>query len=425
MSFGDQKQELIGRRSAARIGVMSDYRLPEPDDTGSEPNRIQRYVTPLVLSLALSCAPSTPSPDNASQAPNGAPHASAAGGSTTTPPNTSNAATGEGSSQAGVVPAPLASERPTPPSASALDAHPPTAPSASPFAPPPFAPPHPATAAPGDGTWTPMGDAESDEPAANPPRVVFRSTVHPHDKNRFIALDVVAIDLRQVEVHWIIGKKDDGATRLQSSMTPGLIPDAHQPEVLAVFNGGFQARHGWWGMMSNGVTVLAAKEHGCTVALTPDGVRIAPWSELGVPNEQLLAFRQTPPCLVHEGQIHEQLVNGSTRVWAGHNPDRKTRRRSAIGIDAERRVLYFAIGTETGPLDLARGMRAVGAHNTAQLDINWAWTRFLLAGRRDGKPRITSSLVADPLHGKNEYFSRASDRDFFYIKRRGKPGAPP
>lgn len=263
-----------------------------------------------------------------------------------------------------------------------------------------------------------MGDASAGEPAADEPHVVFRSTVHPHEKNRFVSLDVVAIDLRRVDVHWIIGKKDEGAARLQPFMTPGLIPDAHQTDVLAVFNGGFQARHGWWGMMSDGVTLLAAKDSGCTVALTTQGVHIAPWTELGIPPDQLLAFRQTPPCLARDGKLHERLTSGSTRIWAGQNPERKTRRRSAMGIDAERRILYFAIGTEAGPLDLARGMVAAGAADAAQLDINWAWTRFLLAGRRDGQPRITSSLVADPLHGKNEYFSRPSDRDFFYLKRR-------
>jgi hypothetical protein len=249
--------------------------------------------------------------------------------------------------------------------------------------------------------------------------VLFRSVVHPHAKSRFISLDVVAIDLRQVELSWAIGKNDHLAERLATHQVPGLIPGERLPNVLAVFNGGFQARHGWWGMMAHGITVLEPKATGCTVAMaTTGGVSIAPWSALGPMQDQLLAFRQGPPCLVFESEMHPDLERGVTRPWAGTNPDRKTRRRSALGIDASGQVLYFAIGTETQPVDLARGMLAVGAANAVQLDINWAWTRFLLAGLREDRPRVTTSLMPDSLHGKNEYFSRPSDRDFFYLTRK-------
>ncbi len=261
-----------------------------------------------------------------------------------------------------------------------------------------------------------MGTAELGEPAAREPHLLFRTTVHPNPKNRFVSLDVVAVDLQRTRLRWMIGKKDQGADRFLPQREPGLIPSAQQSEVLAVFNGGFQARHGWWGMGSTGIEILRPKDFGCTLALENDGrVHLGTWKTLGLDHHALAAYRQTPPCLVEGSQLNAHLERGQTRPWAGHNPDRKTRRRSAVGLTADGNVLYFAIGTEADPLDLARGMKAVGADVAAQLDINWAWTRFLLAGRREGKPRITSSLVEDPLVGKHEYFSRPSDRDFFYL----------
>ena len=63
-------------------------------------------------------------------------------------------------------------------------------------------------------------------------------------------------------------------------------------------------------------------------------------------------------------------------------------------------------------------MQAVGARSALQLDINWNWTRFLLVGLRDGQPRVTSALIDDMAHGKNEYFSWPSNRDFFYLVAR-------
>lgn len=288
-----------------------------------------------------------------------------------------------------------------------------------PFVPAPFTPPFERSAKPGDGKWTPIGDGALSELAASEPHVLYRTTVHPHEISPFIAMEVVAIDLSRLRLNWAIGTKDHLADKLKEHQTPGLVPSDLQESTYAIFNGGFQARHGWWGQMSHGVTLVKPKDEGCTVALYEDGaVRLGRWSELSATQAEMRAFRQTPPCLLHEGTIHPRLERGNDKAWAGKNPTRKTRRRSALGINADGSVLYFAIGSETGPVDLARGMQAVGATSALQLDINWAWARFLTVGRREGKPRVTSTLVKDSLHGKNEYFSYPSHRDFFYLTRR-------
>jgi hypothetical protein len=96
--------------------------------------------------------------------------------------------------------------------------------------------------------------------------------------------------------------------------------------------------------------------------------------------------------------------------------------------------LYYGLGIELGPKQLAEALRMAGAEHAAELDINYAWTRFLIAGRlRDGagnvRPRITSTLVEGMMYGKTEYIERPSTRDFFYVVRRrrrftGQPGPP-
>ena len=132
---------------------------------------------------------------------------------------------------------------------------------------------------------------------------------------------------------------------------------------------------------------------------------------------EIRALRQTPPCLVENGAVHPQLEKGQDRAWGGQTPGIVTRRRSALGVSAGGRILYYAIGVETPPKLLARGLLAAGVHAAAQLDINWNWTRFFVFSRAGGELGIAESLV-EVEHGKRDYVERASERDFFYVLRR-------
>jgi hypothetical protein len=247
-----------------------------------------------------------------------------------------------------------------------------------------------------------------------------------------VRMDVVAIDLQRLTLHWVIGTKDEGAPRLSGSLSPGLIPAEFHERTVAVFNGGFQFRHGRWGVVAHGVELQALKPDGCVVVLgnrASDAsgseadrptlaVALGPGSKWIGREAEFQALRQTPPCLLEDGEVHPWLLAGRTRPWAGQNADLKTRRRSALGIDKEGRTLFYAVGVETEAIDLARGMKAAGAVSALELDINWYWTRFLLpALDTDARYRVTQTLIEGMEFGKNEYFTQPSERDFFYLLR--------
>jgi hypothetical protein len=60
-------------------------------------------------------------------------------------------------------------------------------------------------------------------------------------------------------------------------------------------------------------------------------------------------------------------------------------------------------------------MLAAGAHDAAELDINWNWTRFLtFAKNPEGALRVSGSLV-DVQYSNRAYVERPSERDFFYV----------
>lgn len=108
------------------------------------------------------------------------------------------------------------------------------------------------------------------------------------------------------------------------------------------------------------------------------------------------------------------------RRWGGRDPKRKTRRRSALGLDASGRILFYGFGEEVNARLLAEGMRIVGAKSATQLDINYSWTRFLLVGspKADAPTQITSTLVPDMKHRKRGYIEKWMPRDFFYLTSR-------
>jgi len=287
------------------------------------------------------------------------------------------------------------------------------------FPPKDFPPPSEKSAAPGDGHWTQIGDAALGERAAKEPRVAARTTVHPHPESRFITVTIAAMDVGHVAVRSVAGTEDVAWAKLKGVEAPGLVPAGDRDALVAVMNGGFQPKHGRWGLSANGVVVTPPRKEGCTIALYGDGsVRIGPWPSLEGSANDMKGYRQTPPCILDSGAVHPSLVKGQDKAWAGHAADLTTRRRSAIGIDASRTVLFYAMGEEASPRWLAEALRIAGATSAAELDINWYWTRFLLFGTEGGALHVTSTLVPKMEHMKTEYVERASSRDFFYVVRR-------
>jgi len=294
----------------------------------------------------------------------------------------------------------------------------------APFPPSDVPPPFDRSAQPGDGKWVRIGDSSRGERAADDPPIMYRTVIHPHAVSKWVKVTLVAVDLRHAVLHYVPGTedvKDLGEDPEGLPVAPGIIPTSEQDHLLAVFNGGFKPRHGNWGIRIGSKVLVAPRESGCTVALYRDStVRVGSWERLSADAADIESYRQTPPCLLEQGELHPDLEAHNERAWGGRDPKRKTRRRSAVGVDASGRVLLYALGEEAGPLHLALGLRFAGARSAAQLDINWSWTRFLVFGNPapDGELQVTSTLIPQMVHRPTAYVSRHVGRDFFYVTRR-------
>jgi hypothetical protein len=311
--------------------------------------------------------------------------------------------------------APPAASSPAPPAASAAaPGEPPALP------PPPFEPPHRHVATPGDGRWVVVDDPQ----APGRPSGLYKTLVHPDPKRSYAALALVAIDLARVRLHAVPGTKEPESPDLPRSRRTGLVDPADHAALLAGFNGGFQAVHGHWGMMVEGTTILPPRPHACTVAAYRDGrVRVGVWKRLAETEAEMSFYRQTPPCLVEDDAINPSASEANTN-WGATVDGETVIRRSAIGVDATGRFAIYGMGDGLSTLTIARGMRAAGARDVAQLDVNHSYPRFFFYdGAAAGPPKVTQTLVPINDWKPDEYVGHRAWRDFFYLTKR--TGGPP
>ncbi len=285
----------------------------------------------------------------------------------------------------------------------------PSSAAAATFPPLAFAVPFEGVSSPGDGTWIAMKDPG-----------LAKSIVHPDPKRGFAAVAVVAMDLRRTTLHLVAGTSEPQGNVPQDHR-PGLVPKDAAADLIAAFNGGFKAMHGHYGMMLDGETFVVPRDVACTVGLYRDGaIKIGTWKALKTDEPQMQGYRQTPPCLVEDGKINSALDLEYSKNWGATVSGETVIRRSAIGIDKAGTTLFYGFGEAVTAQALAHAMRAVGAEDAAQLDVNYSYPRFLLyeAGQPGEAPRVESALIPGIKYTKGEYVTDAALRDFFYVTRK-------
>ncbi len=287
---------------------------------------------------------------------------------------------------------------------------------ASRFPPHAFDPPFARTASEGDGRWTGLADG-----ARGGVPVMARALVHPHPIKGFVFVDVIAIDLAKTELRLVAGTVEPESKGASADVRTGLVPSEDWSRLLAVFNGGFMARHGEYGMMLNGTVFVPPRADACTVLLARDGkiaIRSAARELEDAP--QHLGWRQTPPCLVERGEVNPRLAQeNASRIWGAAVGGARDIRRSALGLDASGSTLFYGFGEWVTARDLALAMRQAGAVAAAELDINWSYTKFFFFTHEDAEPpRIRETIVPKLEYDAKRYTSRPAERDFFYVRAR-------
>jgi hypothetical protein len=272
--------------------------------------------------------------------------------------------------------------------------------------------------APGDGEWLGLNDVRH---PGEPPRM-FKTLLHPDKGRSWAEVFVVAIDLKQVRIYPVVGTQEPqpDSDEARTYQRDGKIPADRQSTLLAAFNGGFMTEHGGYGMKLDGVTIAKPKPRACTIAAYKDGsLRIGSWTALASTENDMLWFRQTPECMWENDKLHAGLEAGAgLKKWGSTVDGETVIRRSAIGLNADRSVLYVAITNHTSARVLADGLHHAGATDIAQLDVNWSYPKFVTF-EPIGHTHVLRPVALAPGFelSEDEYLRKKEKRDFFYILR--------
>jgi hypothetical protein len=261
---------------------------------------------------------------------------------------------------------------------------------------------------PGEGQWAPyFTDSRGN-------LVAYRTFVQPDSGRAYTVAAIVAIDLTQTRLHYMLG-----FTEPASGVTvprTGIIPtEDKQPGILlAVFNGGFLTEHGAYGVMVNGKTMMPMRNGFGTLAIFQDGrVRIGVWGTDFTSYDGIAALRQNGPMIIAGGKINPQTGNDSPEYWGYTVHGEVATWRSAVGISADGKTLYYAAGASLTISALAQALKAAGVDAAIQLDINYYWVLFCTV-RFDKTVPTALPLLTEMKDNVNRYL-HASARDYFYL----------
>ncbi|HTJ83836.1 MAG TPA: phosphodiester glycosidase family protein [Polyangiaceae bacterium] len=281
-------------------------------------------------------------------------------------------------------------------------------------APPPFVAPYPSVASDEDGKWVPMrGPHEIGDV------VMWKSVVHPDPKRPFAAVAVVAVDRQRTELHLVAGTDEPKSREVPRSERTGLIPETAADTLVAAFNGGFKAMHGNYGMRIAQDTFIPPRDIACTVAANADGnLTVRTFSKATDAWDRALWYRQTPPCLVEQGEPNPGLLFEFNKNWGAAVGGDTIIRRSAFGVSKDGKHFFYGLGDAVTAQSIGRAMLAVGAWDAAQLDVNYSYPRFLLFDHGEGGASATHPIIPDIKYSPSEYVRTPAQRDFFYVTKK-------
>lgn len=277
-----------------------------------------------------------------------------------------------------------------------------------------FTPPAitPFTQRPDEGKWQPYIIDSAGR------TVAYRAFVYPDPQRPYVGVGLVAIDLINAKLGFVAGTEEPTSNAVITRT--GKIPngDADPGRLLAVFNGGFKTQHGRYGAFYRGKELVPAREGMMTVALDGDGpIRIGPWGEPGLVTPNTVSWRQNGPPVVRNGEINPLTSDNSASNWGANIDGAVAVWRSGLGLSKDGHTLIYVAGNDLVASTLAKSLKAAGAHNAMQLDINNFWVQFC-AVRADGKALKPEPLFDQMKNQQPDRYLKVYARDFFYVSAR-------
>lgn len=222
---------------------------------------------------------------------------------------------------------------------------------------------------PGEGQWNPKDKDPFVRTIEGLPPAFLTTFVRSDPSRKGTRVYIALWDPRQVELHMMAGTVEPKSATGEAG--PGLIPrdPAVLKRVVAASNAGFQALHGEFGMMADGVVYLPPKPYAATVAVLRDGsTAFGTWPEDTTVPDFIRSYRQNMTVMVQD-----QKFNPYGRTWWGgtvsDSEDKTHTVRTGICQTIENFVAYF-YGADLSPESLSRAMIQARCRFGIALDMN-------------------------------------------------------
>lgn len=245
--------------------------------------------------------------------------------------------------------------------------------------------------------------------------ILMDAFLRPDPARPYAFTTVVQMDMSKLRLWSVAGTAEPGGK--VGKPGPGIIPKTIQDQgaLVAAFDGGFQYRDGQYGMIVGKTTYLPLKNDLATLVGHDDGrLEIIKYEGQDLGSD--VAFvRQNCPMLVENGVIGTQ-DDANRKLWGRTTTADIYTWRSGIGITANGNLI-FAAGNALVPSTLAAALKAAGAVNAMQLDINPNWVRFNIFNDFSNGTYVSTPVMTGIKDGTKSYL-HGYNKDFFYITKK-------
>ncbi|MEB2312806.1 MAG: hypothetical protein OZ921_13835 [Sorangiineae bacterium] len=271
----------------------------------------------------------------------------------------------------------------------------------------------------GEGEWVPVTlpwlEALPGAPRGNgkPPPYFYRTFIRPDVKRPYSEVELVAMDMRQLELGMQAGFEDPKP--LTGPPGDGRLPRDKNilDRVVATFNGAFKTTHGAYGMMVDRRVLLPPVPGAASVVVTSAGdAGLGSWPRTDQIPSDIVSFRQNLDPLVEDG-----VANPTGRyIWGWQLSGTSVMtQRTALCVTPQGQ-LFYAWGKEIDGPTLGKALRQAGCSYGIHLDMNPAHCGFVFTDIIDLKARSYTLEKLDPgMQIASDKYLRWSAKDFFYV----------
>jgi hypothetical protein len=194
--------------------------------------------------------------------------------------------------------------------------------------------------------------------------------------------------------------------------------------LVAAFNGGFQYIDGQYGMVVAGTTYVPLRPGVGTLTIYQDGtLTINRYQATHAPVKPVEAIRQNGPLILDGGNITPDVISGGYAVWGRTTTNSMYTWRSGVGLTGNGNLIY-AVGPSLTAQTLAEALKAGGATEAIQLDINAYWVRFVTFTEESSGNYSYESILNTLANGGSEYL-HGYNKDFFYMTQNAPTQSSP